>query len=151
MECKSTSAVGAKEDNPAVTGWAILCRASGTGLSVGHTRFQAIFNRKGMLGFATILRMVIHTFAFRWKAGVTEEQKMRARSEIRALQGQIPGLLETHVGFNFSPRGQGYEFGGVMKFTDRAALEAYGPSPVHQKLLEWLVPLIEPIEVDFEV
>ena len=96
-------------------------------------------------------RMVIHTFAFRWKAGVTEEQKMRARTEIRALQGQIPGLLETYVGFSFSPRGQGYEFGGVMKFTDRAALEAYGPSAVHQKLLEWLVPLIEAIEVDFEV
>ncbi len=108
-------------------------------------------NRDGQVEFATILRMVLHTFAFRWKAGVTEEQKLRAQREIRVLQGQIPGLLETHVGFNFSPRGQGYEFGGVMKFTDRAALEAYGPSPVHQKLLEWLVPLIEPIEVDFEV
>ena len=95
--------------------------------------------------------MVIHTFAFRWKSGVTDEQKMRAQREISALQGQIPGLLETQVGFNFSPRGQGYEFGGVMKFTDRAALEAYGPSAVHQKLLAWLVPLIEAIEVDFEV
>ena len=33
---------------------------------------------------------------------------------------------------------------------DRAALEAYEPSAVHQKLLVWLVPLIEAIEVDFE-
>ncbi len=98
-----------------------------------------------------MLRMVIHTFAFRWKAGVTEEQELRAQKEIRALQGQIPGLLETHAGVNFSPRGQGYGFGGVMKFVDRAALEAYGPSPVHQKLLEWLLPLIQAIEVDFEV
>ena len=95
--------------------------------------------------------MVIHTFAFRWKGGVTAEQKGRARVEILALQGQIPGLLETNVGMNFSARGAGYEFGGVMKFTDRAALEAYGPSALHQKLLEWLVPLIEAIEVDFEV
>jgi hypothetical protein len=95
--------------------------------------------------------MVIHTFAFRWKSGVTEEQKLRARTEIRALQGQIPGLLETYVGVNFSPRGQGYELGGVMKFADRAALEAYERCPVHQKLLEWLVLLIEPMEVDFEV
>jgi len=94
--------------------------------------------------------MVIHTFAFRWKAGVTEEQKRQAIAEIRQLQGQIPGLLETWVGTNFSPRSQGYELGGVMKFADRTALEAYGPHPVHQKLLQWLMPLIEPVEVDFE-
>jgi len=94
--------------------------------------------------------MVIHTFAFRWKAVVTEQQKQRAIAEIRQLQGQIPGLLETWVGTNFSRRSQGYELGGVMKFLDRAALEAYSPHPVHQKLLRWLMPLIEPVEVDFE-
>jgi hypothetical protein len=97
-----------------------------------------------------MLRMVLHTFAFRWKPGVTEEQKQRVIAEIRALQGQIPGLLETHVGVNFSPRSQGYALGGVMKFTDKAALEAYTPHPVHKKLLDWLVPLIDPVEVDFE-
>jgi hypothetical protein len=51
---------------------------------------------------------------------------------------------------NFSPRSLGYEFAGVMKFTDRAALDAYSTHPVHLKLLSWLVPLIDPIEVDFE-
>lgn len=39
--------------------------------------------------------MVIHTFAFRWKPGVTQDQKQRAITEIRNLQGRIPGLLET--------------------------------------------------------
>jgi len=94
--------------------------------------------------------MVIHTFAFRWKPGVTPDQKQRAITEIRALQGRIPGLAETWVGVNISPRSQGYELGGVMKFEDRAALEAYGNHPVHLELLAWLMPLIEPIEVDFE-
>jgi antibiotic biosynthesis monooxygenase (ABM) superfamily enzyme len=95
--------------------------------------------------------MYIHCFAFRWKPGTTEEQIARAEREIKALQGQIPGLLETYAGQNISPRGQGYTFGGVMKFVDRASLDAYGPHPVHQKLVSWLMPLIEPIEVDFEV
>jgi hypothetical protein len=95
--------------------------------------------------------MYIHSFAFRWKPDVSEHQKERVISEIRKLQGQIPGLLETHVGKNISPRGQGYELGGVMKFSDKNALDAYGPHPVHQKLLTWLVPLIDPIEVDFEI
>jgi hypothetical protein len=93
--------------------------------------------------------MCIHVFAFRWKPEVTEQQKEKVAANIRKLQGQIPGLLETYVGKNFSSKGQGYEFGGVMKFSDRAALDAYGPHPVHQKLLEWLVPLIEPLELDF--
>ena len=94
--------------------------------------------------------MFIHMFAFRWKPGVTDEQKQRVITEIRKLQGQIPGPDGNLVGLNISPRGQGYELGGVMKFTDQAALDAYGPHPVHQKLLSWLIPLIEPIEVDFE-
>lgn len=80
---------------------------------------------------------------------MTKDQKQRAITELRQLHGQIPGLLETWVGENFSPRGQGYELGGVMKFADRASLDAYGPHPIHQALLSWLMPLIEPIEVDF--
>jgi len=37
-----------------------------------------------------------------------------------------------------------------MRFTDRAACEAYSAHPAHVELLEWLVPLIEPVELDFE-
>ncbi len=94
--------------------------------------------------------MVVHTFAFRWKAGVREDQKVRALAEIRGLQGQIPGLLETWVGVNVSSRSQGYELGGVMKFSDRSALDTYGAHPIHQRLLQWLMPLIDALEIDFE-
>lgn len=94
--------------------------------------------------------MVIHIFAFRWKPGVTEEQHQRVIEAIRELQGKIPGLEATWVGVNFSPRSHGYELGGVMHFRDRASLEAYGGHPAHQELLAWLMPLIVPIEVDFE-
>lgn len=93
--------------------------------------------------------MYIHMFAFRLKAGVTEEQQQRMLREIKGLQSQIPGILETVVGKNDSPRGQGYAIGGAMKFPDQAALEAYNVHPVHQDLLKWLVPLIDAIEVDF--
>lgn len=94
--------------------------------------------------------MYIHAFAFRWVAGTTEQQKERVKAEILALQGKIPGLLETHVGVNVSQRGQDYEFGGVMKFADKSALDAYFPHPIHAALGEWLMPLIEPLEMDFE-
>jgi Stress responsive A/B Barrel Domain len=95
--------------------------------------------------------MYIHMFAFRFRAGVTEEKKQEIVEAIRALQKDIPEVLETWVGRNESPRGQGYELGGVMKFADAAACERYGAHPVHQKLLSWLMPLIDPIEMDIAV
>jgi hypothetical protein len=91
---------------------------------------------------------VFHVFAFQWKQGTSEAQKERAAKEIAAFQGLIPGLLQTHVGPNLSPRGKGYTFGGVMQFKDKAALEAYVQHPAHQALLAWLVPLIDAIELD---
>ena len=94
--------------------------------------------------------MFIHMFALRLKAGVTEAQQERMIHEISELENHIPLVLESHVGKNVSPRGQGYAIGGVMKFADQAALEAYNAHPVHQDLLKWLVPLIEAIEIDFD-
>ncbi len=93
--------------------------------------------------------MFIHMFAFRFKADITSEQKDHVVTEIRKLKDQIPEVLEAWVGLNVSPRGQGYELGGAMKFADIAACDRYNGHPVHQKLLTWLLPLIEPIEVDF--
>ncbi len=94
--------------------------------------------------------MYIHMFAFRWKPGVTEDKRQHVMAEIGRLQGQIPGLLETFVGVNISPRSQGHELGGVMKFADKHSLDAYASHPAHVKLVSWLMPLIEPLEVDFK-
>jgi hypothetical protein len=57
-------------------------------------------------------------------------------------------LLDTHLGSNISPRGQGYTFGGIMLFKDQAALDAYVQHPSHQALLKWLRPLINAVELD---
>lgn len=94
--------------------------------------------------------MFIHIFGFRWRAHATDADKARAEREILAFRGEIPGLIEVFAGENLSPRGQGYTFAGVMKFTDRAACGAYSTHQAHLALLEWLVPLIDPVELDFE-
>lgn len=93
--------------------------------------------------------MYVHMFAFRMKPGVTLELKERMVEEIRGLQVKIPAILESWIGLNESPRGGGYELGGAMKFASRASFDTYGPHPAHQELVAWLMPLIEPIEVDF--
>jgi hypothetical protein len=95
-------------------------------------------------------KTVFHVFGFRWKPGATEELKQRATRDIRAFQGIISGLLQIHVGANLSPRNQGYTYCGVMEFADQAALDAYVVHPAHQALLQWLVPLIDAVELDVE-
>ena len=93
--------------------------------------------------------MFIHMFAFRLKPGVIGAQQDRMLREIGDLKNHIPLVLESYVGKNVSPRGQGFVIGGVKKFADQASLEAYNAHPVHQELLKWLLPLIDAIEVDF--
>src|SRR5258705_4943138 len=82
--------------------------------------------------------MFIHMFAFRLKPGVTDTQQDRMLREIGELKNRIPLVLESYVGKNVSPRGQGFVIGGVMKFADQAALESYNSHPVHQALLKLL-------------
>jgi hypothetical protein len=93
--------------------------------------------------------MYFHVFGFKWKPEATEALKQRATADILAFRGVIPGLVELHVGPNQSPHGQGYTFAGVMRFTGKQAFEAYVTHPRHQALLQWLKPLIDPVELDF--
>src|ERR1700747_3475675 len=88
-------------------------------------------------------RVFIHIFGFRWKEHATDTDKARARKDILAFRGNIPGLLEVSVGPKVWPRGQGYTFVGLMKFPDKAACDAYAVHPAHLALLQWLVPLID--------
>jgi len=91
---------------------------------------------------------VFHVFAFQWKPQASDAEKDRAKKEINAFQGVVPGLMQTHVGPNISPRGKGYTFGGIMQFKDEASLSAYFQHPAHLALLTWLVPLIDAVELD---
>lgn len=94
--------------------------------------------------------MFIHIFGFRWKPEAIDADKVRAAQEILAFRGNVPGLLDVHVGNNLSPRGQGYSFCGLMTFTEKAAADAYTKHAMHLALLKWLLPLIDPIELDFQ-
>jgi hypothetical protein len=93
--------------------------------------------------------MYFHIFGFKWKPEATESQKTQATADILAFRGKINGLLEAHVGPNLSHRSQGYTFAGMMRFTGKAAFDAYMVHPTHDALIKWLMPLIEPVELDF--
>ncbi|MFM6932218.1 MAG: Dabb family protein [Novosphingobium sp.] len=94
--------------------------------------------------------MYVHIFLFRWKPEATTADHARAASEIEAFGGAVPGLLEVTVGSNLAANNGGYSFGGCLKFTNAAACEAYVSHPLHVGLLEWLLPLIDAVELDLD-
>lgn len=97
--------------------------------------------------------MVEHVVLFKVTPEATEEQKERLIAELGALKGKIPGIVDLSVGRNFSDRNQGFEVGLVVRFVDRAALEAYGPHPAHQGCVQQFVAPIKQdvIVVDYDI
>jgi Stress responsive A/B Barrel Domain len=89
--------------------------------------------------------MVEHILLMRWTEGASQEAIDRALEELRGLKGKIAGIVDLSCGANFSDRAKGYTHGLVMRFTDRAALEAYYPHPEHQRVVQ---KFINPIRAD---
>ena len=89
--------------------------------------------------------MVEHVVLFKLKAGTTNAQKEAAFQALRGLKNQIDGIVDLTCGENFSERSQGFEIGLVVRFRDRAALDAYLPHPAHRGAVEQYV---QPIRED---
>jgi hypothetical protein len=89
--------------------------------------------------------MVEHIVLFKWTAEATPQQIDTAMTELRALQGQIDGIIHLTCGADFSGRAHGFTHALIVRFRDRAALEAYGPHPAHQSVVQ---NRINPIRAD---
>ena len=89
--------------------------------------------------------MIEHIVLFRWTDTASQEAKESAMTELRNLKGKIPGIVDLSCGANFCDRAKGYTHGLVVRFTGRAALEAYSPHPDHQRVVQ---NLIKPIAAD---
>jgi hypothetical protein len=97
--------------------------------------------------------MIEHVVLFKWKPGTPPEAIVEVGEALKALREKIPGIVDLSCGANFSTRSQGYETGLVVRFADRAALEAYGPHEAHQHVVQSLIAPIreDVIAVDYEV
>jgi hypothetical protein len=97
--------------------------------------------------------MIEHIVLFRWTEAASEEAKNEIMAELRRLKGKIPGIIDLSCGTNFCDRSKGYTHGLVVRFTDRAALEAYGPHPEHQRVVQSFIAPIRAdiLAVDYEM
>ena len=96
--------------------------------------------------------LIEHIVLFKWKEDATPEAIAKAVTELRALKGQIPGVLDLTCGTNYTDRAKGFTHGLVVRFNSRAALEEYGPHPAHQHVVQnYINPIREDIlALDYE-
>lgn len=97
--------------------------------------------------------MIEHIVLFQWTPDTSAEAIAKVVTEMRALKGQIPGVLDLTCGENFCPRSQGFTHALVVRFENRAALGAYGPHPEHQRVVQEFINSIRAntLAVDYEV
>ena len=89
--------------------------------------------------------MVEHIVLFKWQETATPQAIEEIMAELRKLKTEIPNILDLTCGETFTNRAQGYTHGLVVRFSDRAALEVYGPHLAHQKIVQ---QLINPVRAD---
>ena len=80
--------------------------------------------------------MVERILLLRWPEEARQEAMDSALAELRGLQGTIAGVADVSCGAHFSDVAPGDTHGRVVRVTDRAALEAYGPHPEPQRVVQ---------------
>jgi len=98
--------------------------------------------------------VIEHIVLFKARADARPEEIAEMLHRLRRLPEEVPGILYLSCGPSFSDRSQGYTHGLVVRFPDRAALDAYQVHPKHQAAVtEAIRPTIEPggtLAVDYE-
>lgn len=93
------------------------------GATISDTLRSAIREREG----SALLR---HVAMFRWRDGVTDEQRVAARDALAALKQQVPSVVEYTVGFDIGRNPNNWDMVLVADFEDVGGLESYFAHPV---------------------
>ena len=100
--------------------------------------------------------MLIHVVCFKYKAEVSEAARWEHRAQLRSLSDAaggsgIPGMVDLKVGADVVRSVRSYDTGLIVRFVDRAALDAYQKNPRHVPIAQHGVSLCEQIvAVDFD-
>lgn len=71
---------------------------------------------------------------------------------LRALVGQVPGLISMEAGADFMGSSRSYDLALVATLESREALEVYAGHPAHVKVKEYIHQYLQSsVSVDFEV
>ena len=80
--------------------------------------------------------MIRHVVLFKLRPGLPGSIADDIFAALKALQQQMPGIINVSAGKDASPEGlqRGHTHGFTVDFVDAAARDAYLPHPAHQKV-----------------
>ena len=94
--------------------------------------------------------MLTHLVCFKYKADTQEPDREAHRAKLRALE-RLECVVELNVGPDVVRSARSYDTGLVVRFRDRAALDAYQTDARHIPVAQHGLTLCEHIvSVDFE-
>ena len=94
--------------------------------------------------------MLVHIVCFKYRTEVDEAARRDHRARLKGL-ASLGGIVDLKVGADVVRSARSYDTGLIVRFPDRAALDAYQKDPRHVPVAQHGVSLCEQIiAVDFE-
>ncbi len=97
--------------------------------------------------------MIQRTVLLKFDPSTTQDQLQEVVTRFVALKDVLTGIAEIHAGFNQAERSKEYQVVLMVRFEDRAALEAYAANEQHQAVAAFIRDSgrLDSIGVDIEI
>jgi hypothetical protein len=95
--------------------------------------------------------MIKHIVMWKFKDETVEEDKLEMKRQLEALKGVVPSLSDIEIGLNTAESPAAMDMVLSSEFRTMEDLKAYVVHPEHQKVVEFVEPLVcERAVVDYE-
>ncbi|WP_227938206.1 Dabb family protein [Alkalihalobacillus deserti] len=97
--------------------------------------------------------MIQRTVLVKFGETTTQEQLNDVVTRFKALENQLTGIVDLQAGLNFAEKSKEYQVVLMVRFEDKAALEAYVENTEHQAVAAYIreVGRVDSIGVDIEI
>ena len=92
-----------------------------------------------------------HVILERYTAPFTEEEQREIDETYLRIRDEVPGCLAYHRGPNVSPFARGYTHMHISHWATKADHDAYQSHPLHDRLVEIMVPKMDAEVGDLDV
>jgi heme-degrading monooxygenase HmoA len=97
--------------------------------------------------------MIHRTVLVKFAETTTEEQLHEVVRRFKALENHLSGIVDLQAGLNFAEKSKEYQVVLMVRFEDKAALEAYVENAEHQAVAAYIreVGRVDSVGVDIEI
>lgn len=96
--------------------------------------------------------MIRHIVFFKFKPGITEEQKNKLTADLKTLKDKIPLIKRLEVGFDIGRKPNSYDLVLNTDFNTWEDVEKYSAHPDHVAVVEFIKQICEKhCKVDYKV